>query len=154
MRIQNLGFTLRLNQQALTRRVTKTPYSHLNLCLGEAVKKCSYVRQSVVYVVQNKCFPPSGDGSYGNNLFLGEEGHDRPQMWRSRHSTTAKRTDDHSIWSDRGRCWSPNTGTAVNTVQRLWTRRFIGCRRQRRDRVDRLHQSRAPKDGRPKSSFN
>jgi hypothetical protein len=41
--------------------------------LGEAVKKCSYARQSVVYVVENKCFPPSDDSSYGNNLCLGEE---------------------------------------------------------------------------------
>jgi hypothetical protein len=47
----------------------------LDLCLGEAAKKCSYARQNVVYVVENKCFPPSGDGSYGKNLFLGEEGH-------------------------------------------------------------------------------
>jgi hypothetical protein len=29
----------------------------------------------VVYVVENKCFPPSGDGSYGKDLFLAEEGH-------------------------------------------------------------------------------
>jgi hypothetical protein len=28
------------------------------------VKKCSHVRQSMV---ENKCFPPSGDGSYGLN---------------------------------------------------------------------------------------
>jgi len=41
--------------------------------LGEAVKKCSYARQSVDYVVENKCFPPSDDSSYGNNLCLGEE---------------------------------------------------------------------------------
>jgi len=34
------------------------------------VKECSYARQSVVYVVENKCFPPSGDDSYGSNLFL------------------------------------------------------------------------------------
>ena|GEM_PF-3577138 len=39
------------------------------------MKKSSYARQSVVYMVENKCFPPSGDGSYGKNLFLGEEGH-------------------------------------------------------------------------------
>ncbi|MFT7642371.1 MAG: hypothetical protein ACI9G1_004128, partial [Pirellulaceae bacterium] len=47
----------------------------IDLCLGRGCEKCSYARQSVVYVVENKCFPPSGDGSYGNNLCLGDAGH-------------------------------------------------------------------------------
>jgi hypothetical protein len=42
--------------------------------------KCSYARQSVVYVVENKCFPPSGDGSYGKSLCLGEEGYDASSL--------------------------------------------------------------------------
>ena len=59
MRIQNLGFTLRLNQQArepgtpplkvrpaLTRRVTKTPYSRLDLFLGEAVKNLAWLARA------------------------------------------------------------------------------------------------------------
>jgi hypothetical protein len=39
------------------------------------VKKCSYAGQGVVYVVENKCFPPSGDGSYGKTSSSEEEGH-------------------------------------------------------------------------------
>ncbi|MFT7639540.1 MAG: hypothetical protein ACI9G1_001276 [Pirellulaceae bacterium] len=46
-----------------------------NSAAGKAVKKCSYARQSVVYVVENKCFPPSGDVSYGINHCLGEAGY-------------------------------------------------------------------------------
>jgi hypothetical protein len=37
------------------------------------IGRTSYARQSVVYVVENKCFPPSGDGSYGINHNLGVE---------------------------------------------------------------------------------
>jgi hypothetical protein len=55
--------------------VTDSSIGTYTLQFNRLHRRTSYRRQSVVYVVENKCFPPSGDGSYGKDLFLAEEGH-------------------------------------------------------------------------------
>jgi|GEM_PF-4374352 hypothetical protein len=46
----------------------------IDLCLGAAVKNVATLARALVYVVENKCFPPSGERSVGIKLCR-EEGY-------------------------------------------------------------------------------